>query len=108
MLTWRQGVLLAFILVCTTVNVGVLSQHGGHKPVTAPPVAPPGDTAREAARPPDVTPGYMLVPVQTPRMPRRAMLDEGTDTDNSPLNLRRSPSKGERHSSPVKHARSGY
>ncbi|KAM4060993.1 di-sulfide bridge nucleocytoplasmic transport domain-containing protein [Hirsutella rhossiliensis] len=110
------GILLAFILVCTTVNVGALSRHSGHKPVVPSAPAQASDVGHEAARSPGITPGYMLVPVQTPRMQRRAMLDEGTDTDTSPLNLkpamahytpsgRRSPSKGERQMSPVKYSR---
>ncbi|POR35998.1 Nitrogen assimilation transcription factor nit-4 [Tolypocladium paradoxum] len=110
------GVVLAFILVCTTVNVGSLGRQSGHKPVPSAPVQT-GSTAPDTARSPDITPGYMLVPVQTPRMQRRAMLDEGTDTDSSPLSLkpalnhytpsgRRSPSKGERQLSPIKYGRS--
>ncbi|EGX89058.1 Nucleus export protein Brr6 [Cordyceps militaris CM01] len=63
-------------------------------------------------------PNVMWMPVQTPRMKRHAMLDDGSDTDSSlprstPLMLphytpsgRKSPSKGERARSPVKHLRS--
>lgn len=63
-------------------------------------------------------PNVMWMPVQTPRMKRHAMLDDGSDTDSSlprstPLMLphytpsgRRSPSKGERARSPIKYARS--
>ncbi|PNY29440.1 Nitrogen assimilation transcription factor nit-4 [Tolypocladium capitatum] len=81
------GVVLAFILVCTTVNVGSLGRQSGHKPATSPPAQTAG-AAHDTGRSPDITPGYMLVPVQTPRMQRRAMLDEGTDTDSSPLNMK--------------------
>lgn len=60
----------------------------------------------------------MWMPVQTPRMNRHALLDDGSDTDSSlpratPLMLphytpggRRSPSKGERARSPIKYSRS--
>ncbi|PHH71886.1 hypothetical protein CDD80_4914 [Ophiocordyceps camponoti-rufipedis] len=109
------GIVLAFILVCTTVNVGALSRQGGHRPI-APAVAPQPSSAvvdADAAKSPGIAPGYMLVPVHTPRVSRRTQLDEGTDTDTSPLNLkaalprvtpagRRSPSKEERFLSPVK------
>lgn len=110
----RQGILLALILVCTTVNVGAL-RLTGYKPVIPVPPAQANDLAPEAARSPGM-PGYMLVPVQTPRMQRRALLDDGTDTDTSPLNLksafpqstpsgRRSPNKGAWEASAAKFSR---
>ncbi len=63
-------------------------------------------------------PNVMWMPVQTPRMKRHMILDDGSDTDSSlprstPLMLpnatpsgRRSPSKGERVRSPIKYSRS--
>ncbi|PHH87181.1 hypothetical protein CDD83_9209 [Cordyceps sp. RAO-2017] len=111
------GIVLGFILVCTTVNVGAFNRQGTHKPsLPSAPAQASEAAAAAAARSPGIGAGYMLVPVQTPRMPRRAMLDEGTDTDTSPLNLkpapslltpsgRRSPTKLERQLSPVKYGR---
>lgn len=86
----------------------------------APPVIPSQTTTvHDAALPPESTPGFMWVQMQTPRMQRHALLDEGTDTDNTPPpkmkpllaapytpSGRRSPIKGERSRSPVKYGRS--
>ena len=112
-LTCMQGVVLAIVLVCTTVNFGTFSRHGGSKD-THPAPSQPAKNSIDGARSPGITPGYMLVPVQTPRMQRQTLLDEGTDTDNSPINskpyhtpsTRRSPSKSDRQLSPVKYGRS--
>ncbi|RDA82573.1 hypothetical protein CP532_3066 [Ophiocordyceps camponoti-leonardi (nom. inval.)] len=113
------AIVIAFILVCTTVNMGTFSRQNGHKSAASAP-APQASNAvaaaeADAARSPGIAPGYMLVPVHTPRMSRRAQLDEGgTDTDTSPLDFksaisfltpsgRKGPSKGERQQlSPVK------
>ncbi|KAL6406955.1 hypothetical protein AUP68_09772 [Ilyonectria robusta] len=38
--------------------------------------------------PPESGPGFMWVPVQTPRVNRHAMLDDGTDTDSSPPKMK--------------------
>ncbi|KJZ74302.1 hypothetical protein HIM_06308 [Hirsutella minnesotensis 3608] len=110
------GIVLGFIIVCTTLNASALSRQAGPKTVVPPPPARVNDPIPDPVRSPAIAPGYMLVPLQTPKMQRRAMLDEGTDTDTSPLNLmpsmpiftpsgRRSPSKGERQLSPIKFGR---
>ncbi|RDA90319.1 hypothetical protein CP533_0390 [Ophiocordyceps camponoti-saundersi (nom. inval.)] len=111
------AIVVAFILVCTTVNVGTFNRQGGHKPVVSAPAPQASNTAPiadpDVARSPGIAPGYMLVPVHTPRLSRRAQLDDGTDTDTSPLNFkaaisrltpsaRKSPSKGDRQLSSVK------
>ncbi|PFH55282.1 hypothetical protein XA68_10178 [Ophiocordyceps unilateralis] len=100
------GIVLAFILVCTTVNVGSLNRQGGHKPTAPAPIPQPSSAVADAdaARSPGIAPGYMLVPVHTPRVSRRAQLDEGTDTDTSPLNLKAALSQftPSRHKSPSK------
>ena len=110
-----QGVILAIILVCTTVNFSSFtgSRNAGHKELY-PTQSQPAGNMHDQARSPSITPGYMLVPVQTPRTQRQALLEEGTDTDTSPMNMksyytpssRRSPSKGDRQLSPVKYGRS--
>ncbi|KYK58832.1 Nucleus export protein Brr6 [Drechmeria coniospora] len=108
------GIVVCFIFVCTTLNVGTLSRPSGIKSSPSPPLSSSG--FRDSAKSPGIAPGYMLVPVQTPKVQRSEMLDEGTDTENSPLNLmpalphgtpsgRRSPSKGSRQPSPVKYGR---
>ncbi|KAG5943865.1 hypothetical protein E4U53_007002 [Claviceps sorghi] len=111
------GVILAIILMCTTVNFSAFSRHdGGHKDgqkTTQPTPSESASKLPDISRSPGITPGYMLVPVQTPRMQRQALLDDGTDTDNSPINLRayytplgrRSPSKVNRPLSPIKYGR---
>ncbi|KAK2590934.1 hypothetical protein QQS21_011375 [Conoideocrella luteorostrata] len=108
------GVILAIILICTTVNFSAFSRHhGSHKELHTTPSQPAGAN-HDQVRSPSITPGYMLVPVQTPRMQRQALLDDGTDTDNSPISRkpyytpsgRRSPSKGDRPPSPIKYGRS--
>ncbi|KAG6040638.1 hypothetical protein E4U41_007634 [Claviceps citrina] len=107
------GVILAIILICTTVNFSAFSRNdSGHKAVPPTPSQSASNLHGQASSP-GITPGYMLVPVQTPRMQRQALLDDGTDTDNSPINMsafytpsgRRSPSKGGRQLSPIKYGR---
>ncbi|KAG6009571.1 hypothetical protein E4U21_001938 [Claviceps maximensis] len=112
------GVIMAIILICTTVNFSAFSRQdsghkGGHKPIQPTP-SQSASSLPDQVRSPGITPGYMLVPVQTPRMQRQALLDDGTDTDNSPINLksfytpsgRRSPSKISRPPlSPIKYGR---
>ncbi|KAG5922151.1 hypothetical protein E4U42_005581 [Claviceps africana] len=109
------GVILAIILICTTVNFSAFSRHdGGHKDGHKPAPPTPSESASnlpDLSRSPGITPGYMLVPVQTPRMQRQALLDD--DTDNSPIHPRayhtplgrRSPSKVSRPLSPIKYGR---
>ncbi|KAK9442168.1 Nucleus export protein Brr6 [Metarhizium brunneum] len=107
------GVIVAIIVICSTVNLSAFSRSHGHREILPTPSQPAGDV-QDHVRSPGITPGYMLVPVQTPRMKRQALLDEGTDTDNSPINMkpyytpsgRRSPSKGDRQLSPIKYGRS--
>ncbi|GAB0134671.1 hypothetical protein EsDP_00003032 [Epichloe bromicola] len=109
------GVILAIVLICTTVNFSAFSRHdSGHKP-TPPTPSQPAASLHDQVRSPGITPGYMLVPVQTPRMQRqKTLLDDGTDTDNSPTNMKafytpsgwRSPGKGDRQLSPIKYGRS--
>ncbi|KZZ88462.1 Nucleus export protein Brr6 [Moelleriella libera RCEF 2490] len=104
------GVIVAIILICATINFGSFGrQSSSHKELYPPGTQPPS-SIQEQARSPDITPGYMLVPVQTPRLRRQALLDEGTDTDNSPIQPsfftpsgRRSPSKSNRQLSPVRY-----
>ncbi|KAG6004021.1 hypothetical protein E4U43_000809 [Claviceps pusilla] len=86
------GVIMAIILICTTVNFSAFSRHDSghniaHKPTKS---TPPQSASKlpDQVRSPGITPGYMLVPVQTPRMQRQALLDDGTDTDNSPINMK--------------------
>lgn len=104
---------MAIIVICSTVNLSAFSRSHSHREIPPTPSQPAGDV-QDHVRSPGITPGYMLVPVQTPRMKRQALLDEGTDTDNSPINMksyytpsgRRSPSKGDRQLSPIKYGRS--
>ncbi|KHN94391.1 Nucleus export protein Brr6 [Metarhizium album ARSEF 1941] len=104
------GVIVAIIAICSTVNFRAFSRSHGHRGMHPTPSQPAGDV-QDNVRSPGITPGYMLVPVQTPRMQRQALLDEGTDTDNSPINMkpyhtpagRRSPSKVNSQSSPIKY-----
>ncbi|CCE30743.1 hypothetical protein E4U22_001955 [Claviceps purpurea] len=105
------GVIVAIILICTTVNFSAFSRYdSGHKPIPPTP-SHSASNLPDSARSPGITPDYMLVPVQTPRMQRQALLDDGTDTDNSPINMkalytslgRRSPKKGVRALSPIKY-----
>ncbi|KAG5981735.1 hypothetical protein E4U55_002607 [Claviceps digitariae] len=112
------GVILSIMLICTTVNFRAFSRHdgghkGGHKLIESTP-SQSASNLPDQTRSPGITPGYMLVPVQTPRMQRQALLDDGTDTDNSPISMkpfctplgRRSPSKVNRPPlSPIKYGR---
>ncbi|KAF5236469.1 hypothetical protein FAUST_6530 [Fusarium austroamericanum] len=106
------GFFFAVLIFCAFANNFFL---GGYinKPV-APVPSQPAAPSREASMVPENGPGFMWVPVQTPRMKRHMILDEGTDTDSTPPkmkallppaftpSIRRSPSKGDRGRSPVK------
>ncbi|KAF7539609.1 hypothetical protein G7Z17_g12387 [Cylindrodendrum hubeiense] len=105
------GFFFAILILCAFANNLTLGKIGGDR---ATPAAPSQSAAiHDPAMPPESGPGFMWVPVQTPRMNRHAMLDEGTDTDSSPPKMkpllaapytpsgRRSPSKKERSLSPV-------
>lgn len=107
-----QGFFLAVLLFCAFANNLFLGRHVSNNPTPAAP-SQPAAAPHEPLMHPDN--GYMWIPVQTPRTQRQAMLDEGTDTDNTPPpkmkpllaapytpSGRRSPSKGERSRSPVK------
>ncbi|RBA14684.1 hypothetical protein FPRO05_13229 [Fusarium proliferatum] len=107
------GFFFAVLIFCAFANNFFL---GGYVSKPAPPVqsqpaAPPHDPSMA----PENGPGFMWVPVQTPRMQRHMLLDDGTDTDSTPPpkmktilappytpSLRRSPSKTDRGRSPVK------
>ncbi|CVL11836.1 hypothetical protein FPRO06_07926 [Fusarium proliferatum] len=107
------GFFFAVLIFCAFANNFFL---GGYVSKPAPPVqsqpaAPPHDPSMA----PENGPGFMWVPVQTPRMQRHMLLDDGTDTDSTPPpkmktilappytpSLRRSPSKTDRGCSPVK------
>ncbi|KAH7185234.1 Di-sulfide bridge nucleocytoplasmic transport domain-containing protein [Fusarium flagelliforme] len=106
------GFFFAVLIFCAFANNFFL---GGYVNKPAPPVqSQPAAPSREPSMVPESGPGFMWVPVQTPRMKRHMMLDEGTDTDNTPPkmktllpppftpSIRRSPSKGDRGRSPVK------
>ncbi|KAF7560446.1 hypothetical protein G7046_g3690 [Stylonectria norvegica] len=108
------GFFFAILVVCAFANNLTLGRYsGGAKAAPAVP-SQPANAGHDIGLPPDSTPGFMWVPVQTPRMQRHKMLDDGTDTDSSPPKMkhilaapytpsgRRSPSKGERSRSPVK------
>lgn len=108
-----KGFFFAVLLVCIFANNLTLGRGGGSR---APAPAPPTQSAPafDPTVPPSGTPGYILLPYETPRRQRHAFVDEGTDTDNTPPKMRplleaapytpsrRSPSKGERVRSPVK------
>ncbi|RSL86107.1 hypothetical protein CDV31_016446 [Fusarium ambrosium] len=109
------GFFLAVLIFTTLANNFVF---GGHTSKPPAPVQSQPATIHDPSIPPEGGPGFMWIPVQTPRMQRHRMLDEGTDTDNSPPKMkpilaapytpsgRRSPSKGDRSRSPVKYNRS--
>ncbi|OAA55091.1 Nucleus export protein Brr6 [Cordyceps fumosorosea ARSEF 2679] len=107
------GFFFAVIILCVFGNNLVLGRgsNGGHAaPYNREPVKSANGMGDDS--------GVMWMPVQTPRMKRHALLEDGSDTDSSlpratPLMLphytpsgRRSPSKGERARSPVKYSRS--
>ncbi|KAM5347199.1 hypothetical protein ACJ41O_010204 [Fusarium nematophilum] len=111
------GFFFAVLIFCAFANNLVLGGYANGK--AAPPVqSQPAAATHDPAIPPEGGPGFMWVPVQTPRMQRYGLLDEGTDTDSSPPKMkpilaapytpsgRRSPSKGERSRSPIKYNRS--
>ncbi|KAJ3526004.1 hypothetical protein NM208_g11395 [Fusarium decemcellulare] len=111
------GFFFAVLIFCAFANNLVLGGYANK--AAAPPPSQPSAPVHDPAIPPESGPGYMWIPVQTPRMQRHRMLDEGTDTDSSPPKMRsllaappytpsgrRSPSKGERSRSPVKLNRS--
>ncbi|KAF5719860.1 nucleus export BRL1 [Fusarium globosum] len=107
------GFFFAVLIFCAFANNFFL---GGYVSKPAPPIqsqpaAPPHDPSMA----PENGPGFMWVPVQTPRMQRHMLLDDGTDTDSTPPpkmktilappytpSLRRSPSKTDRGRSPIK------
>ncbi|KAL6917436.1 hypothetical protein FSHL1_008867 [Fusarium sambucinum] len=106
------GFFFAVLIFCAFANNFFL---GGYVNKPAAPVpSQPASSSREASMVPENGPGFMWVPVQTPRMKRHMILDEGTDTDNTPPkmkallppsftpSIRRSSSKGDRGRSPVK------
>ncbi|KAH7126191.1 Di-sulfide bridge nucleocytoplasmic transport domain-containing protein [Dactylonectria macrodidyma] len=108
------GIFFGFLVFCAFAN-NIKLGNGGDK-VT--PAAPSQSAAiHDPTLIPEGGPGFMWVPVQTPRASRHAMLDEGTDTDSSPPKMkpllaapytpsgRRSPSKRERSLSPIKYGR---
>ncbi|KAJ4311108.1 hypothetical protein N0V84_010612 [Fusarium piperis] len=109
------GFFLTVLIFCVFANNVLFSGYGNKAPA---PVQSQPATIHDPSIPPEGGPGFMWIPVQTPRMQRHRMLDEGTDTDNSPPKMkpilaapytpsgRRSPSKGDRSRSPVKYNRS--
>ncbi|KAM0425003.1 hypothetical protein ACHAPT_009804 [Fusarium lateritium] len=113
------GFFFAVLIFCSVANNVVLRGYANNiNKVAAPVQSQPATTTHDPSIPPEGGPGFMWIPVQTPRMQRHRMLDEGTDTDNSPPKMkpilaapytpsgRRSPSKGDRSRSPVKYNRS--
>ncbi|OAA66413.1 Nucleus export protein Brr6 [Akanthomyces lecanii RCEF 1005] len=107
------GFFFAIIIICVFGNNLILGRNANSGQVTA----FNGEPQKNANRMAD-DPNVIWMPVQTPRMKRHMMLDDGSDTDSSlprstPLMLphatpsgRRSPSKGERARSPIKYSRS--
>ncbi|KAF4338029.1 nucleus export BRL1 [Fusarium beomiforme] len=107
------GFFFAVLIFCACANNFFLGGYV-HKP--APPVqSQPAAPSHDPSMAPENGPGFMWVPVQTPRMQRHMLLDDGTDTDSTPPpkmktllpppytpSLRRSPSKMDRGRSPVK------
>ncbi|KAH6973189.1 Di-sulfide bridge nucleocytoplasmic transport domain-containing protein [Ilyonectria sp. MPI-CAGE-AT-0026] len=110
------GFFFAILVLCAFTNNLTLGRLGSDKAVPAPPSQ--SAAIHDPTMPPESGPGFMWVPVQTPRVNRHAMLDDGTDTDSSPPKMkpllaapytpsgRRSPSKRERSLSPIKYGRS--
>ncbi|KAF4949109.1 hypothetical protein FGADI_9113 [Fusarium gaditjirri] len=107
------GFFFAVLIFCAFANNFFLGGYASKPaaPVQSQPAAPPHDPSMV----PENGPGFMWVPVQTPRMQRHMLLDDGTDTDSTPPpkmktilappytpSLRRSPSKTDRGRSPVK------
>ncbi|KAF5590646.1 nucleus export BRL1 [Fusarium subglutinans] len=107
------GFFFAVLIFCAFANNFFLGGYVSKPalPVQSQPAAPPHDPSMA----PENGPGFMWVPVQTPRMQRHMLLDDGTDTDSTPPpkmktilappytpSLRRSPSKTDRGRSPVK------
>ncbi|KAM3549304.1 hypothetical protein MY1884_008797 [Beauveria asiatica] len=107
------GFFFAIIIICVFGNNLILGRNGKSgkaMPYNREPMTNASGVGDET--------NVMWMPVQTPRMKRHAMLDDGSDTDSSlphstPLMLphytpsgRRSPSKGERARSPMKYSRS--
>ncbi|KAF5018320.1 hypothetical protein F66182_9704 [Fusarium sp. NRRL 66182] len=110
------GFFFAVLIFCAFANNVFLGGYANKAAAPAP--SQPAAPSHDPATGPEHGPGFMWIPVQTPRMQRHAMLDEGTDTDSSPPKMkpilaapytpsaRRSPSKGDRGRSPVKYNRS--
>ncbi|KAF4981649.1 hypothetical protein FZEAL_2589 [Fusarium zealandicum] len=111
------GFFFAVLIFCAFANNLVLGGYANSK-AAAPAPSQSAVASHDLSMPPESGPGFMWIPVQTPRMQRHGMLDEGTDTDSSPPKMkpilappytpsgRRSPSKGDRGRSPVKYNRS--
>ncbi len=112
-----QGFFFAIIIICVFGNNLILGRNGSPSRPTFQHQSSSADMS--SAMSGDAANGQVMwMPVQTPRMKRHAMIDDGSDTDSpmpkaTPLMLphytpsgRRSPSKGERSRSPVKYARS--
>ncbi|CAM1501538.1 Fc.00g035220.m01.CDS01 [Cosmosporella sp. VM-42] len=108
------GFFFAVLVFCAFANNVTLGRYNSAK---AAPAMPSQPSFHDPSIPPESTPGFMWVPVQTPMRNRHALLEEGTDTDSSPPKMkpllaapytpsRRSPSKGERSRSPIKYNRS--
>ncbi|KAF4962005.1 hypothetical protein FSARC_9882 [Fusarium sarcochroum] len=107
------GFFFAVLIFCAFANNIFLGSYANKAAAPA-----PSQPAAPSHEPPENGAGFMWVPVQTPRMQRHMMLDDGTDTDSSPPKMkpllaapytpsgRRSPSKGERGRSPIKYNRS--
>ncbi|KAK0390573.1 hypothetical protein NLU13_0077 [Sarocladium strictum] len=108
------GFFFAILIVCAFANNLTLGRHSMAKGA-GPAPAQSSAAVHDPSVPPEAVPGFMWVPVQTPRMQRHGLLEEadGTDTDASPPRMkmlppytpsgRRSPSKTERARSPVKY-----
>ncbi|SPJ73489.1 uncharacterized protein FTOL_03219 [Fusarium torulosum] len=111
------GFFFAVLIFCAFANNFFLGGYANNKPA-APVPSQPVVSSRDSAMGPENGPGFMWVPVQTPRLKRHMILDDGTDTDNTPPKMktllpppytpssRRSPSKGDRGRSPIKYNRS--
>ncbi|KAK7428079.1 hypothetical protein QQZ08_005318 [Neonectria magnoliae] len=108
------GFFFAVLIFCAFANNLMLGKQSGDKAIPA--VPSQSAAIHDPSMPPESGPGFMWVPVQTPRLNRRAIMDEGTDTDTSPPKMkpllaapytpsRRSPSKRDRSLSPIKYGR---
>lgn len=117
----QQGFFFAVLLLCAFANNLTLGRHShtvkmNNGPATAP--QPSGAAMHDPSVAPEAGPGFMWVPVQTPRLQQRHRLfdeqdDAGSDTTDGGLPpkmkmlpsytpSRKSPVKAERGRSPVK------